>query len=69
MEEVGSAVVREYFDTAGFGTVVVVKCARKFVWYELAWKHFSAAWSTSKHQFFVNEGTYSSTCALIVFIP
>ncbi|KAH7708361.1 hypothetical protein AAVH_24398 [Aphelenchoides avenae] len=69
MKDVESELEDKLFGQDAFGTVVVVKCARKFVWLELAWKHFMAAWSTSQYQYFVDEGTYSSTCALIVFFP
>ncbi|KAH7720400.1 hypothetical protein AAVH_12115 [Aphelenchoides avenae] len=53
----------------GFRTMLVTKCARKFVWYELAWQHFRAAWSTADNQIFVSSGNYDTQCVSVVLIP
>lgn len=67
--EIGSKLPNKVFGETAFGTVVIAQCARKFIWLELAWRHFKAAWSTADYQFSVNEGTYSPNCALFELMP
>ncbi|KAH7707073.1 hypothetical protein AAVH_25703, partial [Aphelenchoides avenae] len=65
----------EFTGQGGFRTMLVTKCARRFVWYELAWQHFRAAWSTSSKpnsgsvEIFATSGNYDAQCVSVVFNP
>ncbi|KAH7695189.1 hypothetical protein AAVH_37756 [Aphelenchoides avenae] len=64
----------EFTGEGGFRTMLVTKCARKFVWYELAWQQFRAAWSSSHRynehlEIFATNGNYDKQCVSIVLIP
>ncbi|KAH7715847.1 hypothetical protein AAVH_16760 [Aphelenchoides avenae] len=52
-----------------FNAVAVIKCARKFVWYELGYRYFQAAWTNSVDIPSEHESDYSSKCGRIVLFP
>lgn len=55
------------YDT--FHTLVVVKCAKQFVWYQLAYQYYQAAYTTSLYKIEIGSGKYDSDCALIALFP
>lgn len=52
-----------------FHTLVAVKCARTFVWYQLAYEYFQAAHTTSDYSIEFGHGKYDSSCALLALFP
>lgn len=49
-----------------FNVVAIAKCARKFIWYELAYRYFQAAWTNSFAIPITPDSDYSSNCGMIV---
>lgn len=49
-----------------FYVIVVVKCARMFIWYELAYRYFQAAWTNSYEIPFTQDSDYKSNCGMLV---
>ncbi|KAH7707066.1 hypothetical protein AAVH_25696, partial [Aphelenchoides avenae] len=65
VRDVEDALEYKFTGEGGFRTMLATKCARKFVWYELAWHQFRAVWSTSNKQIFVSSGNYDTQCASV----
>ncbi|KAH7721709.1 hypothetical protein AAVH_10787 [Aphelenchoides avenae] len=53
----------------GLRAVVSIKCARKFVWYELAHHYFQAAYTESPKVEITPGSKYSDYCAVLVLFP
>ncbi|KAH7721351.1 hypothetical protein AAVH_11207 [Aphelenchoides avenae] len=55
----------------GFGGFAAVKCGYEFVWYELGYSYFYAAYSSTPYQWEMKGGAYDSKakCGQIFFFP
>ncbi|KAH7717121.1 hypothetical protein AAVH_15483 [Aphelenchoides avenae] len=56
-------------ESTGFSAFVAVKCSYDFVWYELGWRYYTAARTTSEYLLEKNGGTFNSNCGQLVFLP
>lgn len=45
--------------------IAAIRCAKKFVWYELAYFYFPAGYSNTQALEFRSESSYSSDCGAI----
>ncbi|KAH7709654.1 hypothetical protein AAVH_23066 [Aphelenchoides avenae] len=52
-----------------FSAATVIKCAKTFVWYELAYRYDTAVWTTSNFTMTSREAAYNSNCASIILLP
>ncbi|KAH7720399.1 hypothetical protein AAVH_12114 [Aphelenchoides avenae] len=68
VRDVEDALEYKFTGEGGFRTMLVTRCAKKFVWYELAWQHFDATWSTSDLHMFITRGDYDAQCVSVVLI-
>ncbi|KAH7695598.1 hypothetical protein AAVH_37340 [Aphelenchoides avenae] len=64
-----AAVKDHVVDTNVFGGVAAVKCGYEFVWYELGYRYFYAAYSSTKYKWGTNGGGYDSKCGQIFLFP
>ncbi|KAH7709037.1 hypothetical protein AAVH_23704 [Aphelenchoides avenae] len=53
----------------GFSAFVAVKCSYNFVWYELGWRYYTAARTTSEYVLEKNSGTFNANCGQLIFLP
>lgn len=53
----------------GLRAVVAIKCARHFVWYELGYQYFPAAYTEAPTIRVDQPTTYSSNCGMLVLFP
>ncbi|KAH7698755.1 hypothetical protein AAVH_34148 [Aphelenchoides avenae] len=53
----------------GFSAFVAVRCAYDFVWYELGWRYYTAARTTSEYVLEANDGTFNANCGQLIFLP
>ncbi|KAH7717111.1 hypothetical protein AAVH_15473 [Aphelenchoides avenae] len=56
-------------DDTAFTALVAVKCNYDFVWYELGWRYYTAARTTTEYVLEKNDGTFDASCGQIIFIP
>ncbi|KAH7717120.1 hypothetical protein AAVH_15482 [Aphelenchoides avenae] len=56
-------------EEAGFSAFVAVKCSYDFVWYELGWRYYTAARTTSEYVLEKNGGTFDENCGQLIFLP
>lgn len=52
----------------GFTAVVAVRCAFEFVWYELGWRYYEAAATTSEYVLSRYDGEYNDACGQLIFL-
>lgn len=52
-----------------FRSLLAVKCARMFVWYELGYHYFHAVWASHQYVIKVQTSKYSPVCASFLFFP
>lgn len=52
-----------------FSAVVAVRCAYEFVWYELGWRYYKAAETTSEYVLSRYDGEYNDACGQLIFFP
>ncbi|KAH7710630.1 hypothetical protein AAVH_22086 [Aphelenchoides avenae] len=56
-------------ERTGFSAFVAVRCSYDFVWYELGWRYYTAARTTSQYVLEKNGGTFSADCGQLIFLP
>lgn len=56
---------------ANFRALVALRCARRFVWYELGWHFYEAYWTSSNDVFHYNDrrDDWGNSCGTFVFMP
>lgn len=52
-----------------FRAVVAIKCAKKFVWYELGYRYFEAAWTNAVTISSSHGNEYSFKCGTTLVFP
>ncbi|KAH7709036.1 hypothetical protein AAVH_23703 [Aphelenchoides avenae] len=61
--------VYDSMGSSGFTAFVAVRCAYDFVWYELGWRYYKAARTTSDYVLETYDGTFNASCGQIIFLP
>ncbi|KAH7691321.1 hypothetical protein AAVH_40165, partial [Aphelenchoides avenae] len=56
-------------DISAFGGVAAVRRGYKFVWYQLGYTYFYAAYSSPDYKWQKNGGAYDAECGQIFFYP
>lgn len=59
----------EYHGRREFTAVLVIRCAYEFVWYELGWRYYEAAATTSEYVVSRYDGDYNDACGQLIFLP
>lgn len=52
-----------------FDGIAAVKCGYEFVWYELGYTYFYAAYSSTDYKWQKKGGAYDAECGQIFFYP
>ncbi|KAH7704753.1 hypothetical protein AAVH_28052 [Aphelenchoides avenae] len=55
-------------ESSGFTAVIAVRCTNEFVWYELGWRYYKAAATTSDYVVSRGDGEYSNSCGQLIFL-
>lgn len=53
----------------GLRAIASIKCARRFVWYELAYQYFQAAYTEAPKIEVVPDSKYNDNCGMLVMFP
>ncbi|KAH7710718.1 hypothetical protein AAVH_21979 [Aphelenchoides avenae] len=59
----------DVLEDAEFSAFVAVKCSYDFVWYELGWRYYTAARTTSEYVLEKNDGAFDASCGQLIFLP
>ncbi|KAH7699588.1 hypothetical protein AAVH_33305, partial [Aphelenchoides avenae] len=56
-------------NTTAFHGFAAVRCGYEFVWYELGYTYFYAAYSSTDYKWQKKGGAYDAKCGQIFFFP
>ncbi|KAH7710727.1 hypothetical protein AAVH_21988 [Aphelenchoides avenae] len=68
-ERLKAALSDQTININAFGGIAAVRCGYEFVWYELGYTYFYAAYSSTDYKWEKKGGVYDSKCGQVFFFP